>query len=359
MIPIVQVPVELNPITREDLERICAAPLPWEKFLNKTVTVTGGGGFLASYLIKAVLAASRTKSLNTHVVCVVRKKITAEKRLGAYIGAADFSIFEQDIAQPLASNFPRTDYLIHAASQASPKYYGVDPVGTLLANSTGTMYLLQHAVHTKVERFLFISSGEVYGVPSHPEHVVNETDYGYIDPMNVRSCYAESKRMGETMCVAWTKQYGLHTSVVRPFHTYGPGMALDDGRVFADFVADVVTRKDIVLKSDGLARRPFCYIADATVGFLTVLLNGVRAEAYNVANPDAEISIRDLAITLANLFPERKVKTTFEVHAPSNAYLQSPIQRSCPAIDKIRKLNWHPTTNIEDGFRRTILSYEQ
>jgi len=359
MMPIVQVPIELNPIIREDLERICAAPLPWGKLRNKTVAVTGGGGFLASYLIKAILAVSRTKNLNTHVVCIVRNKLNVKERLDAYIGAADFSIFEQDIVQPLERSFPRADYLIHAASQASPKYYGVDPVGTLLANSTGTMYLLQHAVHTKVDRFLFFSSGEVYGIPSDLEHVVNETDYGYIDPMNVRSCYAESKRMGETMCVAWTQQYGLHTSVVRPFHTYGPGMALDDGRVFADFVADVVARKDIVLKSDGMARRPFCYIADATVGFLTVLLKGGSAEAYNVANPDAEISIRDLAITISNLFPERKIKTTFEVQAPSNAYLKSPIQRSCPSIEKIRELNWQPTMNIEDGFRRTILSYER
>lgn len=159
------------------------------------------------------------------------------------------------------------------------------------------------------------------------------------------------------MCSAWAQQHGLHTIVVRPFHTYGPGMALDDGRVFADFVADVVVKRNIVLKSDGLALRPFCYIADATIGFLTVLLTGGKAEAYNVANPDAEISIRDLATLVAGLFPDRVIDTRFEVPVSSDAYLKSPISRSCPSIDKIQDLGWIPSIGLHDGFRRTIQSY--
>ena len=117
--------------------------------------------------------------------------------------------------------------------------------------------------------------------------------------MNVRSCYAESKRMGEVMCVSWGQQYNIHTVIVRPFHTYGPGISFDDGRVFADFVADAVLGRDIVLRSDGLAQRSFCYISDATIGFLTVLLKGDRGEAYNIGNPEAEMSIRELADTIS------------------------------------------------------------
>ena len=163
--------------------------------------------------------------------------------------------------------------------------------------------------------------------------------------------------MGETMCVAWAQQYGLHASVVRPFHTYGPGMALDDGRVFADFVADVVACRDIVLKSDGLAQRPFCYIADATEGFLTVLLKGETAQAYNVANPSTDISMRDLAHTVAGLFPERGVGVRFDVSPASNAYIKSPILRLCPSIEKMARLGWKPQIGVAEGFRRTILSY--
>jgi nucleoside-diphosphate-sugar epimerase len=135
-------------------------------------------------------------------------------------------------------------------------------------------------------------------------------------------------------------------------------MSLNDGRVFADFVANVVGNRDIVMKSDGMALRPFCYIADATIAFLTVLLRGGKAEAYNVGNPEMETSIRDFAVKLVNLFPERNLKVRFEVQIASNSYLKSPILRSCPSIQKINGLDWKPTTGIEDGFRRTILSFE-
>jgi len=348
---------EFNPIIRIDLERIATAKLLWEDLRDKTVLVTGGGGFLAAYLVKSLLAVGRLNKLNIKVICVARSTQSVEARLSAYLGAPDISVVQHDISQPLPRDFPHADIIIHSASQASPKYYGVDPVGTLLANSAGTMYLLEHAVRSRADRFLFFSSGEVYGIPVDSNSLVGEQDYGYLDPMNVRSCYAESKRIGETMCAAWAQQHGLHTSVVRPFHTYGPGMALEDGRVFADFVADVVAKRDIILKSDGLALRPFCYIADATIGFLTVLLTGEKAQAYNVANPDAEISIRDLATVVAGLFPERGIGTRFDVPVSSDAYLKSPISRSCPSTDKIRGLGWSPTIGVSDGFRRTIQSF--
>ena len=348
---------ESNPIIREDLERIASVNLPWDTLRDKTVLVTGGGGFLAAYLIKSILAIGRLNKLNIQIICVARNTRSVKVRLSAYLGSPDLLIVQHDIAQPLASDFPRADFIVHSASQASPKYYGVDPVGTLLANTAGTMYLLEHAVKSQAERFLFFSSGEVYGVPVDPNQMLGEQDFGYLDPMIVRSCYAESKRIGETMCAAWAQQHGLHTSVVRPFHTYGPGMALDDGRVFADFVADVVAKRDIVLRSDGLAKRPFCYIAEATVGFLSVLLTGDKAEAYNVGNPAAEISIRDLATLIAGLFPERGVGIQFQMPVSSDAYVKSPITRSCPAIDKIKGLGWAPTYGLQDGFRRTIQSF--
>ena len=348
---------EANPIIRADLERIASVTLPWRGLRDKTVLVTGGSGFLGAYLIKSLLTISRLNKLNIRVICIARNNRSVEVRLSAYLGAPDLSVVQHDISQPIPKDFPRADFIIHSASQASPKYYGIDPVGTLLANSAGTMYLLEHAVKSQADRFLFFSSGEVYGVPRDPDQLVGELDYGYLDPMNVRSCYGESKRIAETMCVAWAHQHGLHTSVVRPFHTYGPGMALDDGRVFADFVADVVAKRNIILKSDGLAKRPFCYIADATVGFLTVLLTGGKAEAYNVANPEAEISIRDLATLVAGLFPERGISTQFEVQVSSDSYLKSPISRSCPSICKMQELGWTPNIGLHEGFRRTIQSF--
>lgn len=344
-------------VIHEDLEQIGAADLPWELFRTKTVMVSGGAGFLAAYLVQALLAIDAAHSLDMRIVCVVRAMSGARTRLGHLLADPRLSVIQHDVTLPAPASFPIADFIVHAASHASPKYYGTDPIGTLLANTIGTQHLLEHAVRSGTQRFLFFSSGEVYGVPLNSDRPVTEQDYGYLDPMQVRSCYAESKRMGETMCCAWALQYGLHASVVRPFHTYGPGMALDDGRVFADFVADVVASRDIVLKSDGLARRPFCYIADATLGFLTVLLRGEGKHAYNIANPEAEISMRDLASTVSGLFPERGVGVRFDIPESSNAYLKSPITRSYPCIAKARGLGWDPKIGIEEGFRRTIQSY--
>jgi nucleoside-diphosphate-sugar epimerase len=348
---------EFNPIIKEDLELIAAVNLSWESLRDKIVLVTGGGGFLAAYLVKSLLAISRIHKLNIKVICVARGMHSVEARLSAYLNEADLTVILHDISRPLPSDFPRANFIIHSASQASPKYYGVDPVGTLLANTAGTMYLLEHAVKSHADKFLFFSSGEVYGAPIDSNQLVGEQDFGYLDPMNVRTCYAESKRIGETMCAAWAKQYNLHTTVVRPFHTYGPGMALNDGRVFADFVADVVAGRDIVLKSDGLAQRPFCYIGDATKGFLAVLLRGEIAQAYNIANPKAEMSMHELATTIVKIFPERGINVRTDIPAASNAYLKSPISRTCPSIAKVRALGWAPEISIENGFRRTIQSY--
>lgn len=346
-----------NNVIRNDMEKIGAADLPWEQFHKKTVMVSGGAGFLAAYLVQALLTIDATHLLDMRIVSVVRSMSGVQKRLGHLLTNPHLSIIEHDVVRPTPADFPLADFIVHAASQASPKYYGTDPIGTILANTAGTQYLLEHAVRSGAQRFLFFSSGEVYGVPLNIDLPVTEQDYGYLDPMQVRSCYAESKRMGETMCCAWALQHGLHVSIVRPFHTYGPGMALDDGRVFADFVADVVANSDIVLKSDGLAKRPFCYIADATLGFLTVLLRGEEKQAYNIANPEADISMIDLATMIAGLFPERGVGVRFDIPESGNAYLKSPIVRSCPSIAKARALGWEPKIGIEEGFRRTIQSY--
>jgi nucleoside-diphosphate-sugar epimerase len=347
----------LNPIILEDLLEIGSAHLPWGDLDRKTILITGGSGFLASYMAQSLLVVKRLYGLNIKVNCIVRNLNSVKTRLQAWSADPDLQFFCHDISVPLSDDFPAADFIIHSASHASPKYYGSDPVGTLLANSVGTKNLLDYATKKSVKNFLFFSSGEVYGMPLSYEGLITENDYGYLDPMDIRSCYAESKRIGETMCVSWAHQYGLHINVVRPFHTYGPGMSLDDGRVFSDFVADIVKGRDIVLKSDGLARRPFCYIADATLGFLTVLLKGLPSQAYNVANPDAEISIRDLAVLVADLFPERNAGVKFEVPVCNGAYLKSPISRSCPSIEKIRAMGWTPKVNLQDGFRRTIQSY--
>tara|TARA_B100001173_G_scaffold309687_1_gene322614 strand:+ start:13 stop:1071 length:1059 start_codon:yes stop_codon:yes gene_type:complete len=348
---------EKNHIILEDLDVISKSLIKWEDFRGQSILITGCSGLIGSYLVKALIYANKVHDLNLKVVGIYRNIDSVNVRLSGYLNEPNFELILHDIAKPLSDDFPKVDFIIHAASQASPKFYGVDPVGTILANSTGTENLLNYAVKNNSKKFLFFSSGEVYGEPINPDALVKENDYGYIDPMNDYSCYAESKRMGEAMCVAWGKQYSLHVNVVRPFHTYGPGLDLNDGRVFADFVANVVKGQDIVLKSDGLAKRSFCYISDAIIGFLTVLISGKDLEAYNIGNPEAEISIRNLALEIVDLRPELNLRVKFVIKDEGNKYIKSPVSRACPSIEKVSHIGWVPSIGIKEGFNRTIKSF--
>ncbi len=152
----------------------------------------------------------------------MRSRERAEKRFEFYSNRRDLRLITHDVAEPLSLD-EGVDFVIHAASQASPKYYGTDPVGTLAPNVFGTQHLLKLAERKKVEKFLFFSSGEVYGIVDPSKIPMREMDYGYVDPVQVRACYAESKRMGETLCVSWFKQYSVPALISSIFSHLWPG----------------------------------------------------------------------------------------------------------------------------------------
>ena len=347
---------ERHPIVEEDLRRIVSADLSWGRLSGKTVLITGANGFLPAYMLEALLFLNDTARVGVHVIALVRSQEKAMKRLGYLIGRSDLTLVVQDVSDPYQGP-AKPEFVIHAASQASPKFFWTDPVGTFEANVMGTRQMLTVANHASCESFLFFSSGEVYGQLEHLSIPIVETSFGGLDPVNVRSSYAEGKRAGETLCASWHSQFGLPARIVRISHTYGPGMALDDGRVFADFVADIVAGRDIILKSDGSARRPFCYLADATIAYFTVLLRGADGEAYNVG-AEEETSMRELAEMLCGLFPERKCKVVRRERLADDPYIPSIASGGHFDISKIKRLGWEPTTNVEEGFKRTILSYE-
>ena len=340
----------------EDLEFITNSDLPWNLLKGKNILITGANGAISSYLAESLLFLNEIMpEEKIKIFALVRNKEKAIKRLYFYKNRPDLKFIVQDVCAPVTIK-EKIDIIIHAASQASPKYYGKDPVGTLSANTIGTRNLLELARIKKAENFLFFSSGEVYGEILEKDIPIKENMHGYVDTMNVRSCYAESKRMGETMCVSWFHQYGVPVKIVRPFHTYGPGMDIDDGRVYTDFVADIINNRNIIMRSDGGAVRAFCYIADATAGFFTVLLKGENGEAYNISNPKGEISVLNLGNLLVKLFQEKNLKVEKKENI-RDGYMKSEISRYVADISKIKRLGWEPKYSLEEGFSRTVRSF--
>lgn len=344
-----------HPIVEQDLKRIIASPLAWERLFGKTVLITGANGFVPAYMLETLLYLNEVSDARIQVVAMVRNREKAMRRLGQFEGRQDLLVHVQDVRDEYSGPRP-VNFVIHAASQASPKFFGVDPVGTFEANVIGTQHMLQLAHESKSEGFLFFSSGEVYGQPTDTSVKVKENAYGYLDPLNVRSCYSEGKRAGETLCACWHAQFGVPAKIVRLSHTYGPGMELNDGRVFADFVANIVAGQNIVLKSDGSARRPFCYLADATEAHFRVLLTGKAGEAYNLGS-GMQCSVLELAEMLCSLFPERGCKVVRQARSAGDAYVPSAVRGFELDLGKIHALGWKATTSIEEGFRRTVQSY--
>ncbi|MBP9083180.1 MAG: NAD-dependent epimerase/dehydratase family protein [Bacteroidia bacterium] len=344
-----------NKIIRTDIKEVVQSNISWKKFKDKHILITGANGFLPSYLVYSLLEANEIFKLNLCVTALVRNLDKAQRRFSDYLENKSFFILHQDVNDRIENK--NYNFIIHAASQASPKYYSIDPVGTLKPNIIGTTNLLELAVESNVTAFLYFSSSEVYGQIPDSENPIKEDQFGYLDPAKVRSCYAESKRMGETLCVSYYHQYGVPVKIVRPFHTYGPGMDLNDGRVYADFVRNIIQNENINLNSDGSAKRAFCYIKDATIGFLLTLLEGKHGESYNIGNQTEEYSIKNLAEILVDLYSEKNLKVTTN-NIPDINYTPSKVNRNCPNCSKVTSLGWKVTTTVQDGFQRTINSYQ-
>ncbi len=331
----------------DDIASIVEADLPWKNLENKSILISGGNGFIASYIIKSLLKANIKYKLGLKIISVIRKK--SKSKIKNY----NLKVIKVDLTNFNNSTLPKTDIVIHAASKASPKYFEKQPLDIIKTNTLATINLLDYAKKVKAEKFLYISSGEVYGEIENCNLSIKEDFYGKINHLNKRSVYAESKKLGELICNSYTDNNKLKVLIVRPFHTYGPGVNLKDGRVFADFVNSVIKKKDILLKSQGDSKRPFCYITDAIIGLFTVLLKGKKSHAYNIANPNCEVKIKDLALLIANMIPNKKVNVKYS----KTKNLSNPLKRQNVSIEKIKNLNWFPKIGIYEGFQRTIKFY--
>lgn len=336
----------MNKILREDIENIIGADIQWEKMKGASVLITGATGMLGGYLLRTLFMLNRGRNYGMHLYALVRhpEKLDAELR-------NDVQVICQSVTEPVRSD-AKFDFVIHAASPASPQIMAKDPVGTIAANTLGTFYTLQAAQRSDAKGYLYISSREIYGQPYENQRVFTEDTYGFVDPLQARSCYPEGKKAAETMCVCYKEQYGLNTKIARLAHTFGPGMSIYDGRVQADFLKNVVNHEDILLKSDGSAIRTYSYVSDAVKALFYILLNSDDM-VYNISSEDDTVSIRQLAQTLLDEFPERGLKLVFDIPADAQKGC-APFTLGILGSDKLKTLGWKPDYRLGEGLRRTV-----
>ena len=334
-----------NDTYRTDLEQAICHSVGFSKLRDKSVLITGATGLIGSFLADTLMYANEVYGSNIHVYALGRNLERLQNRFHCFKGNAWFHFVEQDVNAPFNFDF-KVDYLIHAASNAYPAAFNTDPVGTVLSNVVGTQRLLDYAYKVQTMRFLFVSSGEVYG--ESQEEILKEDFSGYVNPMSVRSCYPTSKRAAENLCVAYARQYGLYTVVARLCHTYGPNTTSTDNRANVQFISQAIRNENIVLKSQGLQRRSYCYVADCVSGILSVLLNGENT-AYNIANPLSVTTVVGLAEEIAR---QSHVKVVYQIEEKTD--MQTPITHAILSTSKLENLGWSGIYNLSEGIEHTL-----
>ena len=337
---------ERHPLLHEELERIAALPLPYERLDGKTIAVTGAGGLVGSYLMRALDAVRRIRGLHLTLIALCRNP---ERTRAQLRGVENLTCLEYDATMPLTADF-RADCIFHAAANAHPLAFSADPVGTMQGNILGTMNLLERIRKTG-GRFILFSTGEIYGERPDLPGGFDETTFGAVDPMNPRACYPESKRAAETLCAAYASQYGADALAARLTYIYGATITDQNSRADAQFLRRALAGEDIVLKSAGAQVRSYCYAADAASALITLMLKGEPAKAYNVANPDCAVSIREYAGTLADL---AGVRVIFDLPPEEERRGYSTVTRAVLNPGRLISLGWQAEYDLREGLRRTL-----
>lgn len=305
-----------------------------EVFTNMRILVTGGAGFIGSHLIDRLMKEG-------HEILCLDNFYTGDKRnILHWLDNPFFELIRHDITEPIRLE---ADQIYHLACPASPVHYQFNPVKTVKTNVIGTMNMLGLAKRVKA-RILLASTSEVYGDPDvHPQP---EEYRGSVNPIGIRSCYDEGKRVAETLMFDYHRQNGVDIRVARIFNTYGPRMLENDGRVVSNLVAQSLRGKPLTVYGDGSQTRSFCYVSDLVDGLIR-LMNGDHIGPINLGNPD-EYTILQLAQTVQDMV-NPNAEIVFEPLPQDD-----PKQRQ-PDITKAKTwLQWQPTIPLQDGLKRTI-----
>lgn len=339
-----------NDLYTVDVKKVADTNYLWKKLNNKKVMISGAYGMIGSFLIDVIMYRNEMHKMNCTIVAIGRNREKAEARFKKYWNEDTFIYINQDINK-LVSFQEKVDYIIHAASNTHPISYSTDPIGTITTNIIGTYNLLEYACSYGIERFVFLSSVEVYGENRGDVDEFPEDYCGYINSNTLRAGYPESKRVGETLCQAYIKQKGLDIVIPRLARSYGPTMQMSDSKAISQFIKKGVDKEDIILKSEGDQFYSYTYMADAVSGILAVMFNGIKGEAYNISDENSNISLKDLAEIIAKYVSKNII---FELPDETEKAGYSKATKATMASDKIRSIGWKSNYNIKNGIERTI-----
>lgn len=330
---------------QQDIWGIFKLNLPWEKLSGTNILVTGATGLIGGCLVETLMMNPRR---DYHVYASGRDETRARERFNDYFDDNGFHFVRYDVMVPL-QNDVSYDYIIHAASNGSPNFFAQKPVEVMKSNFYGVANLMEYGLAHGMKRLLYVSSGEVYG---EGNGCIFTEDYsGYVDCTKPRSCYPSSKRAAETLCVSYAAEYGVDVVIARPCHIYGPHFTEQDNRVYAQFIRNVLCGEDIVMKSTGEQFRSWCYVVDVISALLFILLKGECGEAYNIADTNSNISIRELAEMVAQI-GDRKV--VFDLPNADEKKGFNPVRKSVFSTDKLFSLGWVAQMSIQRGIEHTI-----
>lgn len=316
---------------------------------NKHVFITGATGLIGMNIVKRLLDYNYEYGCNINITIMVRNRKKANIVFGKYI--SDIRVLQGDVNEPIVYD-GQVDLIIHAASCTSSKAFVETPVDAITTIFHGTENVLAFAAGKGVQSFVYLSTMEVYGTPQTDDKIY-ETSVTNIDPMKVRSCYPESKRLSENLCRAFMEQYGIPIKVLRLTQTFGPGVNYDDGRVFAEFARCVIEKKDILLHTMGDTRRNYLYTEDAVDAILTVLLRGQNGEAYNAANEDTYCSIREMAEMVALECAHNEIDVRIELEE-NDKRGYAPTLHMNLSTEKLRSLGWEAQVPLQEMYLNMI-----
>lgn len=330
---------------KEDLLKIASLDLPWSKLSGCNILVTGATGLIGGCLVEALML---NPNKDYHVYASGRNEERARKRFTDFANDFAFHFVKYDVLEPFESevNF---DYIIHAASNASPNFFATKPVEVIKSNIQGLSNLMEYGLNHGMKRMLYVSSGEVYG--EGDGQVFTEDYSGYVNCTSPRSCYPSSKRAAETLCVSYAQEYVTDVVIARPCHTYGPHFTEADNRVYAQFIRNVLNGEDIVMKSTGAQFRSWCYVVDCASALLHILLKGENGQAYNIADDNSNISIKDLAEMIAEIGGKKVV-----IDLPSDVEKAgfNIVTKSVFSTEKLESLGWLVEGNMKEKMMSTI-----